>query len=736
MGREIAHVLVNPSQHAVSIQSRLDALLGKLQPELGFEALSLPLPNGKFVYGTLSPGQEVLALPHSQDSAIRDLRVYFPGIDKEMAQERKRILISIGLLVIGFGLMLKFILHRLLSCPFTRMMDTARRFTDGEMDARFNIPGSDEFSFLSSFINHALDAQSSQQKQLQHAIARATQSEAELFAEKELLDVTLHSITDAVITADAQGNVQYLNPTAERLAGMRSSHAKALPITELIHLQTDHDGQPVVDPLTRCLKSVRPEVIREAASLVGADGIAVAVEASAAPMLDRQGAVIGAVMICQDVSHARQLTTQLTYQACHDALTGLINRREFEHRLTMAIDSAHLHHSQHALMFLDLDRFKVVNDTCGHDAGDQLLIQLAALLSQQLRSSDALARLGGDEFGVLLEGCSLESGLKIAQSLLQTVSEFRFTCQDKLFQIGVSIGMVTIDAETDSLSGILSAADAACYAAKDGGRNRIELFADNGGGAQKPGEAQWISRIHAALADHRMHLYWQRIVYTDGRNHGMDRAEFLLRMKDEEGGLIPPMAFIPAAERYNIMPLIDPWVVKHAFEWLARRPSPALPRIGYFSINLSAQSLGDQQLLPYIKALFAETGVSPASICFEITETAAIAHIGHARILIDALKTMGCTFALDDFGSGMSSYSCLKNLDVDFIKIDGAFVRDILSDPVDLEMVRSIHRIGRIMGIETIAECIESEAVLARLTENGVTYAQGNWIHTPEPLPD
>ena len=475
------------------------------------------------------------------------------------------------------------------------------------------------------------------------------------------------------------------------------------------------------------------ETLPAHAALLRRDDSVIAIEASAAPMRNARGEVIGAVMVCQDVSHARKLAHQLSHQASHDSLTGLANRREFERKLDDALKSTKLEHKQHILLYLDLDQFKVVNDTCGHVAGDQLLTQIGALLNQQVRISDTLARLGGDEFGVLLEGCDIGRGEQIAESLRQMISDFRFVWGDKIFQIGVSIGLVEITASSEDSAAVMIAVDAACYMAKDEGRNRIQVYQGGNKGADRYGEMQWIARIHKAIEENRLLLYRQNIVEISG-DANVEHAEILLRMQDENGAIIPPMAFIPAAERYHVMAMIDRWVVTNTFEWLVAHPISSNNRTQFFSINLSGQSLGDKNFLQYVVDELARTGVSAKRICFEITETSAIANIGRAKNLISVLKKHGCCFALDDFGSGMSSYSYLKNLNVDSLKIDGAFVKDMVQDPVDFAMVESINRIGHVMGIKTIAEFVENDTILAKLRSIGVDYAQGYGIHKPEPL--
>ena len=430
----------------------------------------------------------------------------------------------------------------------------------------------------------------------------------------------------------------------------------------------------------------------------------------------------------------QQKQQQISYQASHDALTGLVNRREFERRLGMALDEAQFKPTIHSMLYLDLDQFKIVNDTCGHNAGDALLQQLAATLQAKLRQNDILARLGGDEFGVLLEHCSGEPALRIAETLRLTVAGFRFVWRDKTFSVGVSIGLATFGGEGMSVGDVFSIVDGACYVAKDLGRNRIHVYSpDDTELAERTGQMNWVGRITRALEENRMRLYRQAIVALDGETGRTERHyEVLLRMQDETGRQISPAAFIPAAERYNLMPTIDFWVIRNAFESYAGLSTQS--HGCNLSINLSGATLGDERLLPYIREQLQRCAVPPTAVCFEITETTAIAKLASATVLIQELKQLGCRFALDDFGSGMSSFGYLKNLPIDFIKIDGAFVRDVDSDPIDRAMVEAINNIGHVMGIKTIAEFVETEAIAAVLRDLGVDYAQGYYVGRPEPL--
>lgn len=430
-----------------------------------------------------------------------------------------------------------------------------------------------------------------------------------------------------------------------------------------------------------------------------------------------------------------QATARLAYQATHDALTGLVNRREFEFRLERAVNSSTMHGRTHALCYLDLDQFKVINDSCGHVAGDELLRQLALILKCELRDRDTLARLGGDEFGLLLENCSQEDALAVAEEFRTAIQRFHFKWDERIFAIGVSIGMVMINPESGTVANLLSAADAACYVAKNRGRNLVHLYEQRDTDlARHRGEIRWVSRINQALEENRLRLVWQEIhplKAGDLTRH----VELLLRMEDEEGREILPMAFIPAAERYQLMPRIDDWVIektlgqckKYLLDYGSRQKC-------LFGINLSGASLKDPEFKNRLIARLTESPELGSLLCFEITETAAIGNLAVANQFILELRRLGCRFALDDFGSGLSSFTYLKNLSVDYLKIDGAFVRDMVHSEVDRAMVGAIHRIGHEVGLRTIAEYVESEKTLCVLKDIGVDYAQGNYLHAPQPL--
>ncbi len=561
-------------------------------------------------------------------------------------------------------------------------------------------------------------------------ITERKQSAALLYAEKERALVTLESIGDAVITVDTDGRIEYLNPAAVAITGWMLEEAKGRPAGDVCALFEEQTRQSVANAYVQNRK--HDVMLQTNLLLVGRDGHEVAVNRSIAQLLDRDGKNMGAVWVLHDVSKDRAYATHLSYQANHDELTGLINRREFERRLSGMLGNA-TQIRQHTMLYMDLDQFKIVNDTCGHLAGDELLKQLAELFKTKLRQNDTIARLGGDEFGVLLEACPTAPALKIAELLRQSVADFRFVWKERIFPIGASIGLVTFGDRPLTLADILRMADAACYLAKDHGRNRIHVFSpEDQELAQRQGEMGWIGRIRQALEEDRFVLYSQTILPLAAVVHAKSHCEILLRLRDENNQIVPPIAFIPAAERYGLMPAIDRWVIRNALALHAERARRGAGEEIY-AINLSGTSIGDVDFLPFVREQFLLTQVPPQNICFEITETAAIANLAKAGALIRTLKDLGCRIALDDFGSGMSSFSYLKHLPVDYLKIDGSFVKDMARNPIDHAMVEAINRVGQVMHIETIAEFVESDETLQRLKLMGVNFAQGYAIGKPVP---
>ena len=554
--------------------------------------------------------------------------------------------------------------------------------------------------------------------------------EEALFREKESAQITLQSIGDGVVTTNAASVIDYINPVAEDLTGWRLEDAMGKPVEEIFRAFHEETCEPLENPLTvairraRAIKSVRPML------LIRRDGNELYVDSTAAPIRDGAGRTAGGVLVFHDVSESRELNRRLSYHASHDQLTGLVNRREFENRLERALKSAKARESSYAMCYLDIDQFKIVNDSCGHSAGDALLGQVGALLKSKVRWRDTLSRLGGDEFGILLESCSLDEAMRMAETLREAVRNFRFNWEERVFRLGASIGVVPVAAENEDVASIISAADSACQAAKEQGRNRVHSFAENDIELmRRRREMQWAARINAALEEGRFELYRMAIQPLQKPATG-SHYELLLRMRDEAGRIISPDNFIVAAERYNITPSIDRWVIENAFRWLVSEADER-ERLAMCSINLSGQSLGDDKFLPFVIDQFQKSGIEASKICFEITETAAVASFSQANRFIQALKELGCKFALDDFGTGLSSFGYLKHFPVDFLKIDGSFVREILHDPIDREMVRSINEIGHLTGKQTIAEFAENAEIIQMLTSIGVDYAQGYGISQP-----
>ena len=555
--------------------------------------------------------------------------------------------------------------------------------------------------------------------------------EEALFREKESAQITLQSIGDGVITTDEKGIIDYVNPVAEALTGWRLEDGQGRAIEEIFRAFHEETCEPLENPLavairrTRSIKSVRPML------LIRRDGNEIYVESTASPIRDGSGAVAGGVLVFHDVSEARELNRRLSYHASHDVLTGLVNRREFEHRMEVALKSTKARETSYALCCLDLDQFKIVNDTCGHSAGDALLGQVGAMLKSKVRWRDTLARLGGDEFGILLEGCTLDEAMRTAEVLREAVSNFKFTWEERTFRLGASIGVVPISAENDDVASILSGADSACQAAKEAGRNRVHSFEENDLDLmRRRREMQWAARINNALEENRFELFRQTILPLHGPETGA-HYELLLRMRDEAGKIVAPDNFMTAAERYGITPNIDRWVIENAFRWLVSEADER-EKLAMCSINLSGQSLGDDKFLPFVIDQFHRSGLDATKICFEITETAAIASFSQANRFIQSLKELGCKFALDDFGTGLSSFGYLKHFPVDFLKIDGSFVKEILNDPIDREMVRSINEIGHLTGKKTIAEFAENVEIINMLRGLGVDYAQGYGVSQPQ----
>jgi len=571
-------------------------------------------------------------------------------------------------------------------------------------------------------------------------ITERKRAEQAIHAERDRAQVTLQSIGDAVITTDANAQIDYLNPVAERLTGWALDEARGRAIGDVLQLIDESTRKPVAYTLDRVLIAGETSIPSDRNVLVNRRGEELAIQETASPIRSREGVAIGAVIVFGDVTKERRLKRALSYQASHDALTGLINRREFDSRLESAVNAAQRGEAEFVLLYVDLDQFKVVNDTCGHSAGDRLLRDITSLLQTRVRASDTIARLGGDEFGLLLERCTLEQAERVADSIRQAIHGYRFLWGANSMQVGASIGVVRIGRETTSAAAVLSAADIACYAAKDGGRNRVQVY-ERDHGTNRHREMQWVGRIARAVEDERLELYAQRIIKIapGAGDAGPDAAEppffeLMVRLRDEDGTLVPPNEFIPAAERYNVMVMVDRWVVNRAIELLdgCLRTSAPLPLI---AVNLSGTSINDDDFLDFVLTRLSNEQVARA-LCFEITETTAVQSLAKAKFFMRELKARGCRFSLDDFGSGVSSFVYLKTLPVDFLKIDGQFAANVGHDAVDRSMVEAITKVGRAMQVATIAEKVESAEVLAVLKAIGVDYIQGFHLAEPAAIED
>ena len=559
-----------------------------------------------------------------------------------------------------------------------------------------------------------------------------------LFIEKELAQVTLKSIGDAVITTNTQGYVTYLNPMGEYLTGWSEKETQGRHLCEIFAIVNETTKELVINPIFQALEEVKTINLAKNTLLIGRDGREFSIDDSASPIRDREGNVVGAVIVFRDITESHNFNRQLSWQASHDNLTGLINRMGFELKLEAAIASAQNEQHHHVLCYLDLDQFKVINDTCGHAAGDELLRQISKLLQQRIRESDTLARLGGDEFAFLLHQCDLNKATEVAEETRQMIEKFHFAWNNKTFNIGVSIGVVLIDHSTQDNNTVLGIADAACYAAKARGRNCIQIYQDNDYELlRQRKERLWVVQINQALEDNRFCLYYQKV--TPIKSHDKPiYNEILLRLLDEKGKLILPNMFIPAGERYGLMPNIDRWVISTFFnkyrDYHHQNQKYSNLSQNLYALNISGASINHDHFIDFLKEQFEQAQVPPHTICFEITETTAIANFDQAIALINELKQLGCCFALDDFGHGMNSFDYIKYFPVDFLKIDGSFVLNLVNSEIDHAIVESFNRIGHVMNLQTIAEFVENTVILKEVEMIGVDYAQGYAIAKPVPF--
>jgi len=547
--------------------------------------------------------------------------------------------------------------------------------------------------------------------------------------------LALDSLGEGILTTDAHGVIDYLNQSAEALTGMRREDAVGQAFGAMIGFVDEHDRRAIADPVQQCLSTgSRVNLGRRSILLSRATGSELGVEATASPIRGAAGDVQGVAVMLHDVSELRGLTQQMSYQASHDALTGLVNRREFERRLGEALEIARAGRQGHVMCYMDLDRFKAVNDTSGHLAGDNMLREVAALIREAVRDSDTVARLGGDEFGVLLVGCPLDKARQIADDIWRAIAEYRFVWKDRIFSVGVSIGIVEITGESNSLEEIMSAADSACYVAKKQGDGHVHVYSSHDEAvARSRGEIHWLQRLQAALRDGFFELYVQPIEPArPGAVSSGPAMEVFVRLHDE-GQAISPADFFPAAERYRLMSMIDRWVLGSALAAIAAG-AIRLPPGRSLSLNISGQTLADPAFLEFVVEELDRTGVAPSQICFEVAETSVIGNLEHARRFVEVLHGMGCRFALDDFGTDLGGFANLKSLPLDYLKIDGSFMRDLGRDTVNQAMVSAVVNMARTLNFRLVAEQVEDVAALEAARAMGIDFVQGHAIGRPRPL--
>ncbi len=585
-------------------------------------------------------------------------------------------------------------------------------------------------------------------EQLRHVVAIAAHREDfvisnEQFKEKQLAlskeknraQITLQSIIDGVITTDENGIIDYINPVAQSILKCDSDTALGMEISKLFSTYHESSHIPTANLARRAISENKIQTSSKRCILKDRENNELLIEQQAAPIRNSFGQAVGAVVIFNDQTEVKNFEKQLSYHTKHDYLTGLFNRGIFDQEVRLAIHEADSSDVEHCICQLSLSQFNIVNETSGHRAGDKLLQTVANLLQQKVRApSDVVARIGGDEFGILLRHCSLETAQKICRSIVEEIDKTHFEFENNHFDINVGIGIVAIDGHIDNLGDAISAASAACSMAKGRGKNRVASYSgEDLELVEKRQEVFYAKELTRAINEGRIKLFQQRI--ASGSGDGRDAYEILCRVIDLEGNILAPAPYLTAAERYHLTPELDRWVVKNTLKWIEENADFAA-RCEYFSINISGLSICDETFAGYITSCFRDCDVPPENICLEITETAAISNFVKACDFITAIRDLGCKFALDDFGSGMSSFAYLKKLPIDILKIDGMFVKDILNDPIDLAMVKSINEVGHVMGLKTVAEYVENAEILRVLEGLGVDAFQGYHVAKPAALSD
>lgn len=553
-----------------------------------------------------------------------------------------------------------------------------------------------------------------------------------LAAEKNRAQITLKSIADGVITTNEMGLVDYANPVAQKTLKYQAEEMLGRPLSDFYATYHETSHIPTANLVMRAISENDTQRSASRTVLKNRDNEERLVEQQATPIRNKMGVAIGAVLIFRDKTEIKNIEKRLSFHASHDPLTGLHNRDIFDQEIRLALHEAENNGTEHCLCHLSLSQFNIINETYGHRIGDKLLQKVARLLQKKVRApSDVIARIGGDEFGILLRHCSIEAAERICEVIVTELGESKFEHNDKSFEINAGIGIVSMAGESPELSDVVSAAIAACNMAKERGKNKVATFSkEDIEVLEKRSEARYATALMDAIEAGRIHLFQQKI---DNGDNNKVSYEILSRISDESGEIVLPGLYLSAAERYNLTPNLDRWVIKHTLLWLQQHAELA-EELEYMSINISGLSICEDSFTDFIKQCFQDTGVNPRKICFEITETAAVSNFIRAGDFITAIRDLGCKFALDDFGSGMSSFAYLKKLPVDILKIDGLFIKDILNDPIDLAMVKSINEVGHVMGLKTVAEYVENEEILKVLCKLGVDSFQGYQIAKPEPL--
>lgn len=655
----------------------------------------------------------------------------------------------IFLLVGLFAYIWSIRLQKYISRPVEHILSVTREVRSGNnYSVRVNKYYDDELGLLADDFNLMLTQIEQRDQDLEKQVSDRTQelekrnhklasemrvrvkAQAKLHESEKRFRSTFANAAIGMILLDRKGHIIQVNNAVCNMLGYDVNELQRMSIYEVMHVE-DRDMNAVERE-----KLLNGEIdhFRAEKRYLRKDGDIIWGLSTISGVFDKNGEFLYAISQVLDITEEYRLSKELSYQATHDVLTGLLNRREFESRIQKAWERSRDNEGVHVLCYIDLDQFKVINDTCGHIAGDEMLRQIAALLQEHVRKHDSIARLGGDEFGILMEFCSMRHGLMVTRNLRKQIEQLQFVWEDNRFKVAASMGVVEINGQSSSVVELLKQADSACFAAKDDGRNRVNVYrSEDAAVVQRRGEMQWVHRIQEAIDEDRLILYSQPIVPTDSQERGL-HMEVLVRLLSKEGEEVPPGAFLPAAERYGLATNIDKWVVNHVFNWMQDNRDYVQNHVNVCAINLSGLTLSDDTFLnTVIDELYARD-ISAEKLCFEITETALIANLSQATSFIRALRRLGCKFALDDFGSGLSSFAYLKNLQVDYLKIDGMFVRDMIRDPIDYALVRSINEMGKVMGKKTIAEFVETKEIFAEIKKLGIDYAQGYGVGAIEPL--